>query len=499
VLALFGYSLPTLNTFGRKTDVDSPVYYDMETGGGSLQADYNLSGYTITSISAFRYWNWYPHNDIDGTVLPIFIAANTTDYQRQVSQELRLTSPLGGFVDYTTGLYYFYQSIDDQSLTTYGADAGPLLADAAPGTPLANAYSAALNGFSGDSNGVYDTNSIAAYGQATWHLLPQLDLTTGVRYTYEDKFGAFKSIQEGGTAGGSAALRNAFAPVTAYNVSTDDSLPAGLVTLSYKPVENILGYVTYSHGAKSAGINLITTAVAPKIVAPESIDNYEAGIKTTLLGDRLLLDGDLFWDEDSNYQDTLVGYTPGGQEYTYVSNVPKVRSRGVEVDSQAQVTGNLSLFFSGVYDNAYDESNPAAPCPYELGGSGKSCNFAGKPVTGISTWVGSFGGEYDQPLPPINGHPAIAYVSTNAILKTGFYSGGDDSQYSWVPGYGVANIAFGFKAPNGTWNLSGWIRNFTNEHYYIARSVGGQFPTYNLILGQVGDPISGGVTLAGKF
>jgi iron complex outermembrane receptor protein len=503
-----GYTLPTIAPFSRKTDVDSPVYYHMETGGGSIQADYDLSGYTITSITAASYWNWYPHNDLDDTALPIYTAANTTDYQRQVSQELRLTSPLGPVVDYTAGLYYFYQSINAQNYAQFGPDAGAFLAGTTPTTPTAQLYNTALNGFAPDSNGVYDTNSIAAYGQATWHVAPKFDITTGLRYTYEIKDGYYNGIQEGGVplsslpAAEQAAvtkIRNNFGAPTAYSVSTDNGLPAGLITFSYKPEQNILTYATYSHGSKSAGINLTAVSYAPKIVAPETLNNYEAGVKTTLLQGRLLLNGDLFWDEDNDYQSTLIGTTPGGTLYTYIASVPEVRSRGVEIDSQAQVTSGLNLFFSGIYDDAIYQSNPSAPCPIELGGSTLSCNLSGRPLVGVSKWTASIGGEYDQPLPPTDGHDLVAYIGTNAIIKTGFYSGADDSEYSYIPAYGVGNLDFGVKSASGSWDLSGWIHNFTNTQYYLYRSASGSFPTYNLIAGQVGDPITGGVTLAGKF
>jgi iron complex outermembrane receptor protein len=505
---LFNYAVPTTNPFKRITDVDSPVYYDMETGGGSIQADYNLHGFTLTSISAVRYWNWYPHNDLDSTGLPLLTASNTTDYQRQVSQELRVVSPIGGPVDYTGGLYYFYQSINDQSLETLGSDAAAILTGTTSGLTY-NAYNYAVNGFSQDSNGVYDTNSLASYGQATWHVLPKLDITGGLRYTYEAKTGSFDQVQQGGTSlseipapyrSAVTAIRNGFSPVTSYNVSTYNSMPAGLLTVSYKPIQNILTYVTYSHGAKSAGINLVSSPTVPKVVAPETIDNYEIGFKSTLLDDRLFFDADAFWEENKNYQGTLIGNS-GNSEFTYISNIPKVRSRGVEVDSRAQPTPNLNLFFSGIYDNAYYESNPSAPCPIELANTGTSCNLTGRPLVGVSTWTGSFGGEYDYPLPHFGSREVIAYAGGNVLLKSGFYSGADDSKYSFIPGYGIGNIDFGFKSANGAWDLSGWIHNVTDSHYYLYRgaSGNGSFPTYNLIIAQVGDPISGGVTLSGKF
>jgi iron complex outermembrane receptor protein len=497
--AAIGYPLPVANAWARATTDNSPVHYHQQTGGISTQADYDLDGFVLSSISAVRYWDWFPHNDNDLSSLSIMTQGQATVTQRQASQELRVTSPTGGPVDYTAGLYYFYQELTSNTVITYGPDAGAWLADAAVGSPAAAAYNTALDGLSGASNGLYFTNSYAAYGQATWHILPQLDLTGGLRYTYEEKTGTFNAVQDYANPTGSAALEGKFAPIVPpYKVDANNGLPAGLITLSYKPTEGVLVYGTYSHGAKSAGINLIANTALPRVVQPETLDNFEVGAKTTLLDGRVLLDGDLFWDEDTDYQATLISYV-GGTPYTYVSSIPKVRSRGAEVDAQAQVTQGLSVFASAVYDNAYYEKNPSAPCPIELGGTSVSCNLTGGRVPGVSTWTGSIGGEYEQPLPPVGNQQLVAYVGVDASLRNGFFSGADNSQYSWVPGYGIGNVSFGVKQAEGRWDLSGWIHNFTDSHYYLYRGASGSFPTYNTVSGLVGDPITGGVTLTGKF
>jgi len=508
--ALFGYTLPTDSAFSRKSQVDQPVYYGMETGGATVLADYDLNGFTISSISGFRYWNWYPHNDSDDSALPV-LAVDYTDYQRQFSQELRLTSPTGGAVDYTGGLYFFYQGLNGQQDSYYGADAGDLLA-AQKNTPTALAYNDAVDNFNGNFHTTYDTRSFAAYGQAVFHVTPQFDITTGLRETYEVKTGDFNEVQQGGLALSSVpgalqptvtAIRNAVASVQHYGRGVDNTLPGGLIDFSYKVTPNILTYATYSHGEKSAGINLFaitaTNSIYPQDVKPETIDNFEAGIKTTLFDNRLILDGDVFDEEDTNYQATTAALT-GTTIFTYVVNVPKVSSRGVEIDARAQPTDNLNLFASGVYDDAFYESFNKGVTPVEDNPSAHpNTNETGRAVAGNSTWVGSFGGEYDQPLPPAYGHDIVAYAGGNLELKSGFFSGVDDSKYEWVPGYGVGNVDFGFKSATGAWDLSGWIHNVSNTHYYLYRAASGSFPTYNIVYGQVGDPISGGVTLSGKF
>ncbi len=502
--AAAGYTLPPVNAFGRTTDIDSWNHYAMETAGLSLQADYDLSGYTLTSITAGSYYNWYPHLDLDDVGIPIFTTANNPTHQRQFSQELRVASPLGGKVDYTGGLFFFYQQLNDGGLQTFGSDASAVLNGTNTGF-IYKATQAAISGVASAQTDIPETYSTAAYGQATWHITPKLDLTGGARLTYEDKTGDFYSVQEGGVPYASLtsverSLRNGYAPITSYQLQHSDILPGGIVTLSYKPQTQILTYATYSHGEKSAGLNLIASPLVPKIVAPEKVDNYEIGAKTTLLDSRLLLNGDAFWDEDTNYQSTVTGQL--GQTFTiYLANVPKVRSRGMELDARAQVTSGLSVFTSGVFNEAYYVSDPTGTCPFEqtYAGHSKTCNLSGRPLAGASKWTLSFGGEYDHPLAPIHGHDTVAYLGGNVLLRTGFYSTGDDSQYSYVPSYGIGNISFGIRQANGVWDLSGWIHNVTNEHYYLFRQVTGTFPTYNLVVGEVGDPLTFGVTLRAKF
>jgi len=503
--ATVGYTLPTLNLFKRITDIIGYQHLASETAGLSLQADYDLSGFTLTSITASSYYNWYPHYDVGGVGIPLLEGNNSnTTFQRQFSQELRATSPLGGRIDYAGGLYFFYQQLTDTWAGIYGPDAADIISGSNSNAAYHN-DEAALDGAGPVYNDIPSTYSGAAYGQATYHITPTLDITGGARLTYEDKTGTFYEAQQDGLPYASLtpaqqAIRNAYIPVLSYKLQHSDILPGGLVTLSYKPNPDILAYTTYSHGEKSAGLNFIASLTTPKIVAPEKLDNFEAGIKSTLLNGHLLLDGDGFWDEDTDYQSTITRpINTQGTLAAFLASVPKVRSRGLEFDAHALLGENLTLFASGLYDDAVYESDPSAPCPIELSNVKTVCSLTGRPLSVASKWTGSFGGEYDYPVGEIRGRQAVVYFGGNAQLRSGFYSNGDDSKYSFVPGYGIGNLTFGVRQSNGGWDLSGWVHNFTDEHYYVYRSVTGSFGLYNLVYGQAGDPLTFGVTLSGKF
>src|SRR5262249_53519143 len=112
-----------------------------------------------------------------------------------------------------------------------------------------------------------------------------------------------------------------------YSLHTSNNLLGGLASVTYRLADELLGYGTYSHGEKSAGLNLANLPDGvPKIVAPESIDNYEIGLKSSLNSGRLRVNADAFWSSDSNYQATLWDTT---NLVSYLSNIPSVRSRGL--------------------------------------------------------------------------------------------------------------------------------------------------------------------------
>lgn len=506
--AAVGYTLPPIGPFARQTDTNGWTHYAMETGGLSVQADYDLGGFTLSSITAGSYYNFYPHLDGDSVGIPVYTQANQTTFQRQFSQELRITSPSGGKIDYTAGLFGFYQQINDQAVYSYGPDAAGLFQDTTK-TPLAAIENVALNGFSSVQTDIPSTYSYAAYGQATYHITPRLDFTGGARVTYEDKTGLFYGGHTGGVSTATLpaaeaptvnALRNAFGPNVSYTLATFNLLPGGLATLSYKPTSNILSYATYSYGEKSAGLNFVTVTTIPAIVKPESVSNYEIGAKTTLLGGNFLLNGDLFIEQDNNYQSTV--FEPvgaAGKLTAFLANVKAVRSQGLEIDSKLAVTSQLSLFLSGVYDEAYYQSNRSAACPFEVSNVTAVCDLTGRPLAGSSKWTGTIGGDYEHPLPPIQGHDTVAYLGGDIQLRTGFYSTADDSKYGLVPGYALGNITFGVRTADSRWDLSGWVHNFTNAHYYVYRMVTGTLPDYNLVAGSVAPPLTFGVTLAARF
>jgi iron complex outermembrane receptor protein len=498
---------PVVNPFNRQADSNAPIYARQETGGVSAQADWSLSKVAITSITAWRFWNWWPSNDADYTPLAIVNNSQNGDYQRQISEELRIASTGSNTIDYSAGLYAFHEQIQAVAKAQYGDAASAFLLSPALPSLVADDYT--LNAASS-----YDTNSFAAFGQAVWHVTSKWNLTGGLRYTYDEKYGSFNqiaSVANGGYAGPNGvslagtpyaalkAYRAALGTSDAFTVTDNEGALSGQADISYQATDNLLTYVNYARGNKSGGLNLAqlpalpsnpTVTVSP-LVKPESLDSVEAGFKARLFDRRVTLNADLYWEQDDNYQANNV--TSLGKQY--LSNVPQVRSEGFEVDIHAQPTDNLSLYTSVTYDYATYASYPNAPCPLE-NITTPTCNLSGAALAGVARWAVSAGGEYDQPL-TIGARQVQAYIGADYTYRSSVYSAATDSIYSNLPQLSLLNARIGVRSADQRWDAYLWSKNLGAAKYFtfVSAAVGN---TGGLV-GQLGDPQTFGGTIRFKY
>jgi len=486
----FGYT-PVVNPSARQADSNAPIFARQETGGLSAQADWSNSKIALTSVTAWRFWNWWPSNDGDYTPLNVINTTQNGDYQNQISQELRIASVGNNRVDYVGGLYVYHEQISAVGQLSFGNAASYFLLS--PQIP-----SFVANGYTENFTTSVDTTSLAAFGQAVWHVTPKWNLTGGLRYTYDEKYGSLNQVAVGGTplTGALAAYapyRAALGTSDAFSISYDKGDLSGQADVSYQATDNILAYVNYAKGYKSAGLNVVQLpAGASPVVAPESIDSVEAGLKTRLFDRRVTLNLDAFWEQDDNYQANIYDPTLGKQ---YLSNVPEVRSEGVEADLHAQPTQNLSLYSSVTYDDAVYQKYPAAPCGLENINKA-SCNLDGRPLAGTSLWTVSAGGEFQQPI-NLGARQAQAYVGADYSYRSSTYSAATDSIYSALPQLSLINARIGVRSVDGRWDAYLWSRNLGATKYFtfVAAGVGNT----GALVGQLGDPQTFGGTIRLKY
>jgi iron complex outermembrane receptor protein len=503
--AAAGYTPLPIDPYARLTDANTPIYSKMEQGGVSAEASWNVGSFALTSISSYRNWKWRPSNDDDLTSLSVTVLTQQKNDDRQVTQELRMASAAGRTVEFSGGLYYFWDQNNGLGQLQYGPDAPIwILGSAGP------VQKAALDGFAITATSVPRINSYAGYGQASWHIFPDLDLIGGARYTYEYKTGGYFQTVAGALISGFTAAeqttiqatRAAFGANDSYSVHTSNNLLGGLATLSYRVTEAVMTYATYSHGEKSAGLNLANLVVAvPKIVAPESVDNYEIGFKSSLPDERLTFNADMFWTDDSNYQTTLLDTSHFA---IYLANIPAVRSRGFEADLNARPFAGLSTYLSAAYTDAIYVSYPDAPAPFEgytvtadKLNTNITADLSNRSLPAVSRWAFSLGGEYSQNLGGLGLGNMAGYLGLDESYRSSYFSNVSLSIYSRVPGYDLTNVRAGLRTDDGRWDVQVWARNVFDREYKIS-----QVPIVlnsGALSALVGDPRTVGVTFAARF
>jgi len=518
--AALGYAPPSTNPFDRVTDLDAAINSRQEVGGLSLVGNWDIGPATITSVTAWRYWDWLPANDRDFTGLPITTVSQNPSQQKQFSQELRVSSNGQNALNYTLGAFFFHQTINTQGSQVQGAAASRwLLSGADASNPNV------LNGLTSTNTISFDNTSFAVFGKLNWAVTDKLHLQPGLRINYDKKSGFYESVVSiangqynfTATADNVAALLASFPTGSAARTTFQNQINtlapqryapqfsawnvSGDFTVSYDATPDVHFYATYARSFKSGGINLsglplnaTSTGVdlSTQTVKPEKVNHFEVGLKTQFLDRKVTVNVAGFWDQIKDYQATVnnnaINVIRG-----YLANAGEVRLRGIEWDSSFRPNPRLNVYFNGAFTDAKYTDFKNAPCPPELSGgstSPASCDISGQILPGISKWALSWGGEFNL---PVGG--GKAYVGYDGSYRSKFSSNPSRSLYTDIDGYSLSNVRAGFRTDK--WNLYGWVRNVFDKQYFELLST--QSGSTGLIVGQPGDPRTYGATFRISF
>ena len=522
--AALNYAVPNTNPFDRLTDVDADLNALNVLGGVSLRGELNLGSGTLTSVTAWRFWDWGPANDRDFTGLPITTRSQNPTRQDQFTQEFRYAGEGNGF-DYVVGVFGFYQKIHTTGIQEQGSAASRWLL--APGNPLSNDPTV-LNGLTASNDILLKNFSGAIFGKFNWDVTDAITLSPGIRVNYDDKVGSYVSIvrdaqgnlvpYSGGTPR-QAAQREAIQPQAfedeayrAWNLTYD-------LTASYKPSRDVLLYATYAHTFKSGGLNLNGVPVVNGVVQtdlaqidPEKVDHFELGVKSQFWDRKATLNVSGYWTIIKDYQ-AIVNNSSTSTLRGYLANANEVRVRGVEADFSIRPTERFNAYVNGAYtDHEYVEFKNA-PCPPELSGGTAApvgspggtpgvpgqlspvvCDISGQWLPGISKWAFSYGAEYNVPA-KLLGVDGEFYLAGDANYRSKFSSNASRSIYTDIEGYTLANFRLGFRTDD--FNVFGWVRNAFDEEYFelLATTPGNT----GLVAGNPGDPRTYGLTISKAF
>ena len=368
----FAGALAPVSASGHSRDIASDYRSHVEdiNKGLSAQLDWNLGDYTLTSITAWRGWDNTQWQDGDRLATITSAFPGTEDKgdlsYDQYSQEVRLASPKGEFVEYVGGLFYMHGK-DDET------------------------YRRTLVTPTGSQRGVADytttSDSYSAFGETTLNFTSRLRGIAGLRWTHDDLEYDHRRVST------SATTVSGIQPGTRSSGSVDEDGWSGRLGVQYDLSDDVMAYVTYSRGYKGPAYNVFFN-MQPRdtdALKPETSNTWEAGIKASAWDNRLTSNVAVFHSEYDNYQANFFD-TVANQVVTRLINAGSVSTEGVELDYALQATQNLKLSGALAYTRARIDQ---FSCP---AGAAASCNVNGKTLPYSPDWKSYVRADYSIPL-----------------------------------------------------------------------------------------------------
>lgn len=319
---------------------DQETINDNSASGHALTVNWGLSGYQVTSITAWREWQNESVVDFDRS--PI----NTLEFSfpemfrsdlEQFSQELRLSSDPADWGSFVVGAFYYDHDIQTTSAITTSLGA-PFVE---PGTRRTNTE--------------FSSKNYALFGEVTFNIAEDWELSLGGRYTRDQS--KFNEEQRG--------THSIVFPLEASAVADldeDDVSPK--VALSWAVSDKAMIYASYVKGYKGPALDF-SAIQNEQSVDPETSDAFELGIKSEWLDGRMILNIAAFYAEYDNFQaesfidtneDDLL---PGS---FILVNAGEISTQGVEVEIIGQPTDNWAVFGGFAWTDATIEDFSGGPC-----------------------------------------------------------------------------------------------------------------------------------------
>lgn len=430
--------------------------------------DYEAGNFVLSSVTNYQRNNNrflcvcdFQTGNNSGT----WATENTT--WRAFSQELRLRSTFDGPFNFMLGaLYQDTRREFDQFILFAG---------------LRNSAAAPQNRFLATTkNSFTDGETFSLFGQVTFAITPQLELAAGGRYTDESKESFF--TQPYNNPGLTFIFRDQTAPLGEVTASQAFEDFAPEVTLSYKANDDLLLFGAYKTAYKSGGFSNggINSAFSNDpfgdlTFAPETVEGFEAGVKSTLADNQLRLNLTLF---TYDYSDLQVDFF-NSPIFAFQTLTADARTRGVEVDFEyapASVAG-LNLRGSINYTDAEYTDFPQAPCFAGqtiaegctlVGGISARQDLTGSPLSVAPEWTGTLGAAYTTAL----GSNMELGFNADARYSDNYLASGFGNPLSEQDSYITLDAGVRIGANDGNWQIAVIGKNLTNQ-FFVTGAVDG--------------------------
>jgi iron complex outermembrane recepter protein len=497
IISDLNYQIPSLNPFDRIIDHDTPWRSNNDLGGVSLNVEASIGKGTLTSTSAWRYWNWEPSNDRDFTGLQALSMSQAPSRHDQWSQEVRYAGDLNSTLSGVIGAFGLYQDLRSTPFHTEESGIHQWRFIQTNQNSLWETPGL-LEGYGIRTTSNLKSFSGAVFGQLDWEVFDKFFVLPGLRWNYDQKSVVFDRRTYGGLQTDDPSLlelKNQVYSDQDFAVDVDESNFSGQITLSYRPTEKINAFGRYSTSFKPVGVNLGglprdsgRTMTELARIEPEQVNHFEFGLKTNPSQNSTV---NLVYHHTDikNYQ-TLVQTPDLSVNRGYLANAERVSVQGWELDANLKASSVLAFFGALAYTDAKYVSFANAPVPLEEVGGEPFKDISGGRLPGVSKWAGSIGGELSKKT-KFTGLEGKFFLSYELFFRSDFSSSPSPSQFLNINGYALVNARTGFRAESGL-SFFIWSRNLFDAQYFEMFLPGaGNSGHYGAVLG---DPRTFGLT-----
>ena len=499
ILRAFGQDVSVLNNTADYVRSANGDFSNNDTDEFVLQFDWQVGENTVTSVTGYSQYSFDELCDCDFTGGNVFNVVMGEEFD-QTSQEIRLTSPTGGKLEYILGAYYETSDLEFRDSIQVASNSvlvpllnsnpalcvGPFANPTPPpcgraGTMIANTGTPRV--FS------QNADSYSAFAQVTWNMSEEFRSTFGLRYTNDKKDASrvftITDINGAPLTGLQAALApavyrlvfNARPHDLSGSRSEEQLLPS--VTVEWKPDDSTMLYVSWKQGAKSGGFdarsNNPTAPPAIPCTAPgvppgctplsgigtfefqeEKSDNFELGAKLNL-GGSFEMNAAFYV---TNFKDLQVSTFDGVLGFN-VKNAGEAQIKGLEIDARWQATQNLMLSSSIAYTD-FEFQDYIGQCFFgqpSNAGDGLNCNYRGKTNEFVAPWVATLGANYTRPI----GSSLMMHLGFDVYYTDEYFVAPTLDPKQKQESYFKVNGSLGVSDADGSWDVSLIGKNLFNE------------------------------------
>lgn len=464
LLGGFGFSNEMFDSLKQsnpyEVNFDRQGIYNTTTTYHALKVSYDFPKATLSSIASLQYYETERNNDdFDFTPFDINYIANGENSNYTISEELRINSTDDGKFNWIGGLFLYYVDRDDINPTVSTELAGNSAGE-----------------FTQRLDADIQQTGLALFGQADYKLTSRLSVLIGLRYEIErSEITAirehFRNGQNFEDPGNTILTPEGPQPSPLVNSSfqTDATFDAlsPKIGVDYEISDDLFLFGNVARGYRPGGLNQFIDDEDAAKYEPEFSWNYELGVKSSWLNNRLKANLTGFY---INWQDQQLTTVVDLTTFLFgVDNIGKSTSQGVELEMNylpvkgLDLTANIGYLSTEITD-------------YEvIGFTGELINNEGNQQGYSPEWNGNFSAHYERKL----GSKTAAFIGLDYIFQSEMFF--DPENTVKQDAYGLLNGRIG--ASYQGFEVSLWGKNITDEVYFsYGYGVGGaaSFTSYGL-------------------